>query len=131
MKRDGCYGACPVYDLEIDTDGSVRFQGMRYVRVRGKQTSSIPAVDVASLVAGFHSARFFDLPWKDPCDGGVIPDQATVTLTLVDKGRTRTLVDYLGDSCIPRSLRTLADEVDRVARTDAWTKCEPPEPSVS
>ncbi len=51
-------------------------------------------------------------------------DHATVTLTLVGKGRKRTLVDYLGNGCIPASLRTLAEEVDRIARTDAWTKCE-------
>lgn len=124
MTRDTCYGTCPAYGLEIDADGSVRFQGRRYVRVRGKQSASIPAADVAALVARFEATRFFELTWQDPC-GGMMTDRATVTLTLVDKGRTRTLVDYLGNGCVPASLRALAEEVDRVARTDAWTKCEP------
>lgn len=123
MTRAACYGTCPVYDLEIDADGSVRFQGTRYVRARGNQTASIPAADVAALVARFETTRFFELTWEDPCKQ-VVTDHATVTLTLVDKGRQRTLVDYLGNGCVPASLQALAEEVDRVARTDAWTKCE-------
>ena len=123
MTREACYGVCPVYELEIDADGSVRFQGTRYVRARGKQTARIPAADVAALVASFEATRFFELSWEDPCKH-MATDNATVTLTLVDNGRKRTLVDYLGNGCIPASLRALATEVDRVARTDAWTKCE-------
>ena len=123
MTRDACYGTCPVYELEIDADGSVRFQGTRYVRARGKQSASLPAADVAALVARFEATRFFELTWEEPCKQ-MVTDQATVTLTRVDKGRKRTLVDYLGNGCVPASLRALAEEVDRVARTDVWTKCD-------
>ena len=123
MTRTACYGVCPEYDVEIDADGSVRFQGARYVRVRGKQVASISASDVTALVARFDASRFFELTWKDPCTD-MTTDHATVSLTLVEKGRKRTTVDYLGNGCIPASLRALEAEVDRVARTDAWTKCE-------
>jgi hypothetical protein len=123
MTRAACYGTCPVYDLEIDADGSVRFEGARYVRVRGKQSANVAAADVAALVARFEATHFFELTWDDPCKN-VATDHATVTLTLVDKGRKRTVVDYLGNGCVPASLRALPAEVDRVARTDAWTKCE-------
>lgn len=123
MTRGACYGLCPVYDLEIDADGSVRFEGTRYVRARGRQSATLPAADVAALVARFDATHFFELTWEDPCKN-VATDQATVTLTFVARGRKRTLVDYLGNGCVPASLRALAEEVDRVARTEAWTKCE-------
>ena len=123
MTRGACYGLCPVYDLEIDADGSVRFEGTRYVRARGRQSATLPAADVAALVARFDATHFFELTWEDPCKN-VATDHATVTLTLVARGRKRTLVDYLGNGCVPASLRALAEEVDRVARTEAWTKCE-------
>jgi len=122
MTRTACYGFCPEYDVEIDADGSVRFQGAHHVLVRGNQVASIPASDVAALVARFDASRFFELTWKDPC-GSMSTDHATVSLTLVEKGRKRTTVDYLGNGCIPASLRALEEEVDRVARTETWTKC--------
>jgi hypothetical protein len=122
MSRTSCYGLCPEYDVELDADGSVRFNGAHFVRVRGKQAANVPASDVVALLGRFDSARFFDLTWKDPCDA-VRTDSATVTLTLVRDGRKRTTVDYLGNGCIPASLRALEEEVDRVARTATWTKC--------
>ena len=35
ITRDACYGMCPVYDLEIDADGSVRYEGTRYANRYG------------------------------------------------------------------------------------------------
>jgi hypothetical protein len=122
LERSACYGVCPVYTVEIDRDGSVRYDGARYVRERGKHASNIPAADADALAARFTKIGFFHLTWKDPCDR-VSTDHASATLTYVAGGRKRTVRDYLGDACVPQALRDLEDEVDRVAKTSAWTKC--------
>src|SRR5712691_7505714 len=33
LERTMCYGTCPAYTLRITGDGSVEYEGMRYVRV--------------------------------------------------------------------------------------------------
>ena len=41
LERTVCYGTCPAYTLRITGDGSVEYEGMRYVRVIGKATARI------------------------------------------------------------------------------------------
>jgi hypothetical protein len=121
LERSACYGTCPVYGVEIDASGAVRYQGTRYVRVRGKKDVKIPPATVADLADKLRAAGFFRLAWKDPCDR-VATDNATVTVTFVDGGHKRTIEDYHGNMCMPATLRELEDAIDRVAGTAAWTK---------
>ena len=48
-------------------------------------------------------------------------DLPTYTVTLVRNGRRKTLVDYGGVSAgMPREVRDLQQEIDRVAQTAQW-----------
>jgi hypothetical protein len=122
LERTACYGSCPVYSVELEGDGRVTYRGQEHVKVKGAKSKTIPRASVDALAAKVESLGYFDLTWKDPCDR-VATDSPTVTTTVTAKGRTRKIVDYRGDRCIPQGLRDFEDEIDRVLGMAEWTKC--------
>ena len=123
LERSECYGVCPAYAVEIGGDGAVEYDGKAFVAARGRVSTRVDRAAVASLLERFDRAGFFRLEWEDPCNR-MATDNPTSTLTLVHGGRKRTIADYHGNECMPPVLRELEDEVDRVAQTTRWVKCD-------
>ncbi len=46
MSRSACFGACPIYDIEIHENGKVIYRGYKNVNVMGERISSIPVEKV-------------------------------------------------------------------------------------
>jgi len=124
LDRQACYGTCPVYTVAIDPDGTVHYDGKSYVRLRGPQTGKITPAALEALQKRFDAAKFESLDWKE-C--GAVTDSSSANLTRVRGGRKRMTHDYHGASCVPKELRELEDEVDRVAGTKQWIDCPPHE----
>jgi Domain of unknown function (DUF6438) len=122
LERTECYGTCPAYSVEIHGDGSVEYEGKAYVGKKGKQRAQIAPAALVALAARFEKAGFFHLDWADPCDL-VATDHPTAKLTFTTGLRTRTIEDYHGNGCMPKVLRELEDEVDRVGGTARWVGC--------
>jgi hypothetical protein len=123
MERDVCYGVCPAYAVEIGADGAVAYEGKSFVSLRGHATSHVDRAAAAALASRFEQAGFFRLDWRDPCTE-LSTDSPTTTLTFVHAGRKRTISDYHGNGCMPKVLRELEDEVDRVVGTARWVACD-------
>ena len=118
LRRGVCYGYCPDYTVTIGGDGQVRYEGRAFVNVRGERTATIPREDVAGLLRRFDEIDFENL--QDSYRGQVT-DLPTYTVTLTRDGRTKRVVDYAGTQAgMPRSVRDLQDEIDRVAGTAQW-----------
>ena len=41
LQRGLCFGSCPIYSLEVDESGSVRYEGDRFVKVGGVHHDSV------------------------------------------------------------------------------------------
>jgi len=118
LSRTACYGFCPDYTVAISGDGTVRYEGRRFVNVVGERTATIPRADVERLLARFDSIGFERLrdQYRAP-----ITDLPTYTIQLTRNGRTKTVADYGGVSAgMPDAVRELQDEIDRVAGTARW-----------
>ncbi|HJY10692.1 MAG TPA: DUF6438 domain-containing protein, partial [Nitrososphaeraceae archaeon] len=61
MERNMCMGTCPVYSLEIFGNGTLVYNGERFVNVTGRQISSIPEDEVKELVEEFYKINYFSL----------------------------------------------------------------------
>lgn len=61
MERTICFGTCPAYELLIFGDGTVVFEGKRYVKQPGRWSYRVGLDVVASLIAAFRQADFFSL----------------------------------------------------------------------
>ncbi|MDZ4689956.1 DUF6438 domain-containing protein [Terricaulis sp.] len=118
LQRTECYGHCPAYTVTIDGDGAVTYEGRAFVNVTGRQTAQVPSADVARLLERFDAVGFDQL--NDEYRGQMT-DLPTTTITLIRDGRTKRLVDYGGTSAgMPREIRDLQAEIDRVAGTARW-----------
>jgi hypothetical protein len=123
LERTVCYGLCPAYKVTLRGDGTVLYEGDKYVKVHGKATDNVPPADVAALAKEFADAGFDKLTVPDPCSKGIATDNPTNRLTVVRGGNRRTVVHYLGNQCAPPELSVLADAVDKTAHTDRWIRC--------
>jgi hypothetical protein len=118
LQRTVCYGFCPAYTVTITGEGEVRYRGERFVNVVGPASATIPREEVARLLARFDEIGFDQL--RDEYRGQMT-DLPTTTITLVRDGRRKALVDYGGTSVgMPRAVRDLQAEIDRVAGTARW-----------
>lgn len=118
LTRGVCFGFCPDYTVTISGNGQVRYEGRRFVNAVGQRTATIPREDAARLVARFDEIGFDRL--RDAYRAQVT-DLPTYTVSIARNGHTKTVVDYGGIGAgMPRAVRDLQDEIDRVAGTAQW-----------
>lgn len=128
LERGPCFGTCPVYSLEIDAAGGVRYRGEGFVRVTGDASDTIPRERVAALAAAFENSDFFALAdryaYGEPTCPEYHTDMPSVTLTARVDGRTKRVHADYGCSGIPRAVTELARAMDEAAGTERWTGTE-------
>lgn len=112
MERGPCFGACPVYRVEVFTDGRVRFEGKRHVKMKEVVESRLSDVQIAALTERTKNLGFKWADYNKPS----VTDQPSVILTLGD----RTLSHSLGDEHAPYKLTKLEDELDALIGTSKW-----------
>jgi hypothetical protein len=123
LRRTACFGACPVYSLEIFENGFIRYVGKQFVQVTGERRAVISQDAVENLVSHFLQAGYFAMEdhyetYKDS-QGRVmrISDLPTVYSSLRFGKQKKTVSDC---AFAPKALGELEREVDRVANTHQW-----------
>lgn len=118
LSRTVCYGFCPAYTVTISESGEVIYTGEQFVNVRGEQRAQISREAAQALIARFDEVGFDSL--QDEYRANV-SDHPTFTVTLERNGHSKTVIDYAGvNAGMPRAVRDLQDEIDRVANTGQW-----------
>ncbi len=124
LERTPCFGTCPVYQVSIFRDGTVKFVGKQHVKQKGEATVSVSRGAVDSLLAELESAGFFDFAdeyvMDSPACGPYATDSPTVITSLATGGRTKRIRHDYGCSGAPAELRPLEQKIDDVAGTSRW-----------
>jgi len=115
LQRTACFGTCPVYKLTIRGDGSVTYEGRKYVRIVGTRQSTIDRAAVAKLVQEFADAGYFG--FGDRYRSRFVSDQPTVFTSLTMSGRRKSVEDYWG---APAALKALEQKIDDLAGSKKW-----------
>ena len=124
LERTACYGICPVYTATLDGSGVVKYAGERYVDIPGQQTAKIPPENVRNLLKAFEDIHFFTLrdKYTGPCT-----DLPTEFISLSVDGKTKRIQNYFcrdAKSGPQVDLFKLAQQIDSVAGTRRWIKCD-------
>ena len=128
MERTTCLGTCPAYTLQITSAGDVDYEGKQFVRVTGHVHASVPADQVAELVAEFDRIGYFSLDDAYKVivhpDGSrtSVTDLATTNTSIRLGSRRKAVEDYVG---APAALRNLERRIDAVAGTIRWISVTP------
>jgi hypothetical protein len=119
LRRSGCLGSCPVYSIEVYTDGTVRYEGDAYVLMGGTASKRLTPEGMAELRRAVARAGFLALQ-RDCCNCFDSTDAPTVSLMLIDGAQAKKIDDYHGCDATPKTVRDLEDEIDRIANVERW-----------
>ena len=139
MERTGCLGRCPVYTLNIQSNGKLVFNGLRNTETHGKTEINLSKEKTNQIINEINKAKFFNL--KDSYDRysgncpSMVTDHPTVTISIELNERKKTIVHYLGcrersrnndpftlGKVFPQSLFNLEDKIDEIIETKRWVE---------
>lgn len=118
LERTACYGRCPVYKVSVLRDGTVSWDGERFVKTTGKATAKLPASAMSELAKAFARAGFFAL--HDKYESYDVTDNPSAIVSFDDGKRNKTIRHYHGDSSSPKELYELEDRIDQLLGTARW-----------
>ena len=122
LKKDPCFGFCPVYSFRVDGSGKATFDGLRNVDKQGHWERHLDKEEVAALFNAFLDADFwsFDDEYTDQ-----VSDLATIWITFSHQGRTKQIKDYFGAPAKLKELEALVEEI--AESTSGWQQVTPTE----
>ena len=126
LERTACFGVCPVYTVTIYADGTVSYEGERFVEVTGTQTGNIGPETVDKLVGIFEDTGYFT--WEDEYTQMTVTDLPSAITSVTRDGETKRIVRYEGDDSAPLALPYLERWIDEIVGTQQWVGQEPPYP---
>lgn len=118
LKKDPCFGFCPVYTIEINGQGKIVYNGIRNVPKEGTWYQVISVEQTNGLFAAFEEAGFWE--FEDEYTAQVT-DLPTTWTTLVIGEKRKTIKDYYG---APEKLKALEQMIAEIAESEEGWKRE-------
>ncbi len=120
LERTLCYGSCPAYTVKIQANGTITWQGDRFVKTQGRAVSHVDPSQAQSLIAGALTNGFWSLceSYRKP-----VTDNPTYFTTLTLHGQTKRVSNYA--DAAPPALHNLEYQIDLLANTHLWRHGDP------
>ncbi|MEQ6378245.1 DUF6438 domain-containing protein [Bacillaceae bacterium S4-13-58] len=96
FARTPCYGTCPVFDVEINHDGSVKWNGHMYVYRLGEEEFKISNKKIEKIEALLKEFDFRSFTYRDP-DSYATDHPSCITRVEYTDGYVKEVDHYLGD----------------------------------
>jgi hypothetical protein len=128
LERTGCFGPCPEYKLTISADGTVTFEGRRFVKKVGTVKSVISKEQVRELLAAFMKINYFDLRdrYEGPGDGCKqwATDHPSAITSIRTNGKSKSVWHYYGCRGVEvlAELEKLEQAIDDAANSAHWIR---------
>ena len=89
LERTSCFGTCPDYKVTLQRDGTIIYEGRRFVQMMGTYKGEAYGFD--RLVKLILAQKYFDM--KDDYSRP-ITDMPSAITSVVRAGKRKTIVDY-------------------------------------
>jgi hypothetical protein len=119
LERGACFGTCPMYSLTIYDDGTVVYNGDRFVEATGEQTWQMDPETVTAMVDAFAEAGYFE--WDAEYTDMSVTDLPYIVTSVTRDGETHSINHYTGDHSAPLALSFLEAWIDQMVNTAQWT----------
>src|SRR6266404_8387909 len=118
LKRGPCYGRCPTYEVEIQGDGTVLYDGKANVATKGRHKAKISHASLVELVDVFRKGGYFSL--SDRYVSGVTDNPVYETSISFD-GVSKSVLDYVGRSAgMPSTVSDVEAAIDLLSGAYKW-----------
>lgn len=130
LERTACFGDCPDYKLTISGDGTIVFEGRKFVKTNGIVKSKIDSEKIQQIINEFEKAKYFSLNDKYVNEGDGCPevwtDSPTARTSIKINGKTKSIIHYYGcqekEFVYPQALTKLESKIDEIVSTKQWVK---------
>jgi hypothetical protein len=124
QRTSACWGHCPVYTVEIDSDGNLTYRGDDNVLTRGRANGRLSAEEMSSLREALE--RWRQLKFVAETGGlcSCTTDSPAVELTTWEAAAPHTARYSDGCAHVPLPLLDLAQVIDRVAEQWSGTRAQ-------
>ncbi len=124
LERTACLGGCPIYRLEMDGSGLVRYEGIAFVERIGVDSARVSSDQVREVIGSAEALGYFALADSyrqgDATCAEYFPDSPSVIISITaDSLHKRVTVDH-GCMSFPPELPQLAELIDQVAGSARW-----------
>ena len=126
MHRSGCFGFCPIYEVEVTEQGAVTFSGHRFVEKTGKHQGKVTPSQFKQLAVLVKQIRFFKLQdrYRYEQDGCATwaTDNPTVDIIVTRDSQKKHVSYYYGCGGLPvaKQIVALSEAIDKITGTSAW-----------
>lgn len=118
MSMGACFGACPVYEITINGDGAVSYNGKQHTSKIGAHHKQLSPEVTKTLFDAFATSNFYT--FEDEYTSN-ISDLPTTFISFNHSGKSKKIKDYYG---APDELDALENRVTEIANSTGWTKSE-------
>ena len=117
LKKDPCFGFCPVYEFRIDGKGYAVFTGDRNVDKEGRWERRLTPEETNQLFQAFDESNFWAFEDEYVAE---VTDLPTTWITLRLGEQQKTIKDYYG---APEPLKDLEKMVETIAEAEeGWER---------
>lgn len=118
IKKDPCFGFCPVYNMQIKGDGKAVYNGMKNVEKEGVWYRTFTYEETNALFKAFETVDYWS--FQDEYTAQVT-DLPTTWTTLKIGEKSKTIKDYYG---APKELKALEEVLSKIAEEEVDWKQE-------
>jgi hypothetical protein len=122
LDRTACYGWCPVYSIAVYTDGTLEYNGVSWVKTKGKQKAKVTQAQLAALEKAFADAGYLAL--ADTYTNRDVTDNPSCNTSFLAKGKRKSVAHYHGDRSAPEKLAKLEERVDAIVHIERFIGTE-------
>ena len=115
LKREPCFGICPVYEVILRSDGTATYTGRANVERIGRYRGLINQSEFLKIAEKVERQEFFKLRSKYAVP---VSDLGAVIIKVVRRGRAKKVKNYGGAA--PINLRVIEEAVDAAVERVKW-----------
>jgi len=119
LKRTACFGRCPIYTLSIYIDGTVVYEGEKWVEREGNYNSRVNQTVLEQIQNKADSIEFKLL--DEVYDNLNVTDLPATITVLKDEEDFKVVVNRYG---APEKLNHFEDFIDKMVKNLDWEKIE-------
>lgn len=112
LERTACFGACPIYSVSIYGNGTVTYEGIRFVNTNGTKTYEIPTEKIKELVSLVYEIGYFSLDDRYEVE---VTDMPSAITTITIGSQTKSVYNY--GNAGPEKLQNLEEKIDEISQS--------------
>lgn len=110
LRKTACFGKCPIYELTVDKDGKLHFDGLDFVLVKGKKEIQLSATEFQTLKGYLSKTTFAN--YQETYNNPRITDLPSTYVTYQGKQIQIRIWEK-----VPTALKELVKHVEQLTKT--------------